>query len=115
MEGEHAHARTFDPETKVREVLDARDRMAVARRGHAIDQIDEAVLHATHQEMVDDMQNERRRRVVHEGRRFLREMEGGLGEYRQGPRGCSQSRNALWIERDRDRHRMGAPPGRTWR
>jgi hypothetical protein len=42
---------------EIREVLDARDRVTKARRGHSIDEVDQVVLHAPHRELMDDVQN----------------------------------------------------------
>src|SRR6185369_1038105 len=58
MERENFDVRLDEATAEVGEVLDARDRVAKARRGHPIDEVDQVVLHAPHRQLMDDMQNE---------------------------------------------------------
>jgi hypothetical protein len=82
VEREHLHVRSPDALAKFRGVLDAHDRVAVAIVRKAMDQIDEAVLHATHPEVVDDMHKEGHRGVVHEGpSSSSEESNADAGEY----------------------------------
>ena len=65
MESDHVHVRSSNSMPKLRVILDARYSMAKCTGGHVLDEVDEAVLHAPGDQVVDDMKHERRRTCAH--------------------------------------------------
>src|SRR5438045_5470368 len=66
MQGQHRDVSPAQALGKIGIVLDAHDHMPKARLWQTIDQIDEAIFHATHDEVVDDMHDQGPRIVRHD-------------------------------------------------
>ena len=61
---EDAYVVPTQPLPEIRESLNARDGMPEARWRHSVDEIDDAILHSSDNEMVENVENERRHRFI---------------------------------------------------
>ncbi len=95
MQRDHRHFRPRDALTEGRVVLHAGDRVPVAIGGHVVDEVDQAVLHATDDEVVDHVQHQRRTFGAHRRPRHSRRK--------------ARSLNSQWMPRRRTSYRSIRP------